>query len=111
MIVSTRLFPTALDAVRAIQITSQLPVSHGYPLDIGDGSKIGIDLRKPMWNPSFPDDPPVPRQGEVCMSWACAVTPEIAIKAAKPPLAIVHYPGMVFISDLRTEEFHSSFKS
>lgn len=45
------------------------------------------------------------------MSWGCGVTPEIAIKAAKPPLAIVHYPGMEFIGDRRTEEFHSSFKS
>ena len=108
-IVSTRIFPTSLDAVRAVQITSQLPVSHGYPLDIGDGTKIGIDLRKPLAHMSFPNDPPLPKAGEVCMSWACAVTPEKAIEAAKPPLAITHYPGMVFISDRRTEEFHSSF--
>jgi uncharacterized protein YcsI (UPF0317 family) len=44
MIVSTRLFPTSLDAVRAIQITSQLSVSHGYPIHIGDPTDIGIDI-------------------------------------------------------------------
>jgi uncharacterized protein YcsI (UPF0317 family) len=33
------------------------------------------------------------------------MTPEYAIKAAKPPLAIMHYPAMVFISDHLTEEF------
>ena len=111
MVVSTRLFATSLDAVRAIQITSQLPVSQGYPIHIGDPVEIGIDLMHPdIWNPSSPDSPILPPQkGEVCMSWAGALTPEIAIKAAKPPLAIIHYPAMVFVSDRRTEEFHSSF--
>lgn len=109
MIVSTRIFPTSLDAVRAIQITSQLPVSHGYPIHIGDQTEIGIDLMHPMWNPFSPDNPPLPGPGEVCVTWACAVTPEKAIEAAKPPLAITHYPGMVFISNRRAEEFHSSF--
>jgi uncharacterized protein YcsI (UPF0317 family) len=111
MIVSTRIFPTSNDAVRAIQITSALPISHGYPLDIGDGANIGINLAHPMWNPSYPEPPVLPKEGSVCMSWGCAVTPEIAIQAAKPPIAIVHYPGMVFIGDARTEEYHSSFLS
>jgi uncharacterized protein YcsI (UPF0317 family) len=111
MIVSTRVFATSNDAVRAVQITSELPVSHGYPLDIGDGTKIGIDITNPMWNPSHPAPAVVPKAGEVCMSWGCAVTPEIAIKAAKPPIAIVHYPGMVFVGNARTEEFNSSFLS
>ena len=111
MIVSSRLFRSSLDAIRAIQITSQLPVSHGYPIFIGNPAEIGIDLMHPnIWNPYPPDAPPLPQQpGEICMTWACAVTPEIAIQAAKPPLAITHYPGPVFISDRRIEEFHSSF--
>jgi len=108
MVVSTRIFPTSLDATRAIQITSQLPVSHGYPIHIGDPAEIGIDLRHPLWTP-YPDDPPLPEPGEIVMTWACANTPAVAIEAAKPPLSIMHYPGMVFISDRRTEEFHSSF--
>ena len=110
-VVSCRLFQTSLDAVRAIQITSQLSVSHGYPIHIGDPAEIGIDLMKPdLWNP-YPDDdpPPPPQPGEICMSWGCGITPQKAIKAAKPPLAITHYAGRMFIGDRRTEEFHSSF--
>lgn len=111
LIVTARLFPTSLDAVRAIQITSQLPVSHGYPIHIGDPAEIGIDLLHPdRWNPYPPDAPPLPQQpNEICMFWACAMTPENAIKAAKPPLAITNYPIRMFVSDRRTEEFHSSF--
>jgi uncharacterized protein YcsI (UPF0317 family) len=111
LVVSTRLFPSSLDAVRAIQITSQLSISHGYPIHIGDPSEIGIDLMHPdIWNPYPPDAPTPPQQtSEICMSWACGVTPEYAIRVAKPPLAITHRPGSMFISDRRTEEFHSSF--
>ena len=111
MIVSTRLFASSLDAVRAIQITSQLSISHGYPIHIGDPAEIGIDIMKPdQWNPYPADAPPLPPQpNEICMTWACAVTPENAIKAAKPPLAMTHYPAMVFVGDQRVEEFHSSF--
>ena len=111
IIVSTRIFPTSLDAVRAIQITSQLSVSHGYPIHIGDPEAIGIDLKNPKWNPSYPDTPELPGPGEIVMSWGCAVTPEVAIENAKPPIAITHYPGMVFISNRRTEEYHTSFTS
>jgi uncharacterized protein YcsI (UPF0317 family) len=111
MIVSTRIFPTNLDAIRAIQLTSQFPVSHGYPIHVGNPAEIGIDLRNPLWNPHYPDDPPLPGLGEIVMTWACANTPAVAIEEAKPPLSIMHYPGMVFISDRRTEEFHSSFTS
>jgi len=113
MIVSCRLFPTSLDAVRAIQITSQLSISHGYPIHIGDPAEIGVDLMNPdMWNP-YPSDnlPPPPQRNEICMSWACSITPVNAIKAAKPPLAITNQPGMMFVGDQRTEEFHSSFRT
>ena len=34
-----------------------------------------------------------------------ALTPENAIKVAKPPLAIMQYPSMLFVSDHLTEEF------
>ena len=116
LVVSTRSFPTSLDAVRAIQITSQLPVSHGYPIHIGDPIEIGYDLRRPhspkpgeiYYNPFHPDPPPL-HPGEIYMSWACGDTTENAIKAAKVPLAITHHPAHVFVGDRRTEEFHSSF--
>lgn len=111
LIVSTRIFPTSRDATRAVQITSQLSVSHGYPIHIGDPMDIGIDLKNPLWNPSYPAPPELPSQGDIVMSWGCAVTPEVAIENAKIPIAITHCPGMVFISNKRTEEFHTSFTS
>jgi uncharacterized protein YcsI (UPF0317 family) len=76
---------------------------------MGDPKSIGIDLKNPKWDPSYPEPPPLPKEGEICLSWACAVTPEAVMETAKLPLAITHYPGMVFISDRKMEEFHSSF--
>lgn len=116
LVVSTRSFPSSLDSVRAIQITSQFPVSHGYPIHIGDPIEIGYDLRHPhrpkpdeiYYNPFDPDPPPL-HPGEIYMSWACGCTTENAMKKAKIPLAIAHYPAHVFVGDRRTEEFHSSF--
>ena len=115
MVVSCRLFPTSHDAVRAIQITSQLPVSHGYPIHIGDPAEIGIDIMNPYIDDAYggvytSDAPPQPPQkGEICLTWAGGVTPEMAIKVAKPPLAIVHHVGRMFMTDVRTEEFHACF--
>ena len=104
MVVSIRLFKTNRDAVRAVQITSRLPVSHGSPVCIGDPASIGVKdiFNADWWNP-HPTPPKEPN--EVCLSWVCACTPEKAIMEAKPPLAITHYPSFVFVSDHLTEEF------
>ena len=106
MIATVRLFKTSRDAIRAIQITSRLPVSHGSPICIGDPARIGIKdiYHGDIWNFLPPDAPPQ-EPNEVCLSWICACTPENAIKIAKPPLAIVHCPPFVFVSDHLTEEF------
>jgi len=107
ILVSLRLFKTNRDAVRAIQITSRLPVSHGSPICIGNPARIGIeDVCHPDIDslpPGFKHAPQEPN--EVAMCWVCACTPENAIKVAKPPLAMVHYPGRHFVSDHLTEEF------
>jgi len=108
MIVTCRLFKTNRDAVRAIQITSRLPVSHGSPVCIGDPARIGIkDIYHPdVWSPLPRGVEHAPQEpNEVALSWICALTPENAIKAAKPPLAIMQYPAMLFVSDHLTEEF------
>ena len=111
-VVSCRMFPTSLDAVRAVQITSELPVAHGYPIHVGDPAEIGIDLLHPdIHNPYAPGNPTPPEPGEICLTWGCGVTPQNAIRAAKPSLAMTHYAGMMFVSDLRTEEFNSSFRT
>ena len=106
MIATVRLFKTNRDAIRAIEITSRLPVAHGSPICIGDPARIGIKdiYHADVWNP-LPADVPPKEPNEIALSWVCACTPENAIKAAKPPLAITHYPGFVFISDHLTEEF------
>ena len=103
MIVSSSVFKTSYDAVRAIQICSRLPCGHGAPIHIGDPSAIGIkNIYEPDVYHPYPISPLEPN--EVILTWGCAVTPVNAIKEAKPPLAIHSYPGQVFVSDRLTEE-------
>ena len=105
MIVSLRLFATKHDAIRAVQVTSRLPFAHGSPIHIGDPAEIGIkDVFEPDNAPPYPPPSRPQQPNEICMAWACANTPARAIEAAKPPLAIMHYPSMVFLSDHHTEE-------
>lgn len=113
MWVTCRAFPTTHDAVRAIEITSRLSISHGTPIHIGDPARIGIkDITKPDVceavmtgdNVSW-DNPKPPQPNELLMCWHCGLTAEMAIKNAKLPFAIGLYPNMTFISDHLTEEF------
>ena len=91
---------TPSNAVRAVQITSRYPAVHGAPVHIGDPSAIGItDISKP----DFGDAVEV-HEDEVPVFWACGVTPQAAIMAAKPPLVITHSPGCMFVTDVRDEE-------
>ena len=91
---------TPSDAVRAVQITSRYPSVHGAPIHIGNPAAIGIsDISRP----DFGDSVPI-HAGEVPVFWACGVTPQAAIMAAKPPLVITHSPGCMFVTDVRDEE-------
>lgn len=93
---------TRRDAVRAIEVTSRLPAAHGSPIHIGDPAYIGIkDILKP--NLGEPSTTPL-EPGEVLLYWLGGMTAESAVKAAKSPLAIMHCPPWVFMSDRRTEE-------
>lgn len=84
-------------AVRATQICSRFPRAHGAPVHIGDPSAIGIrDLKKP----DFGDAVEI-RAGEVPVFWACGVTPQAALTRARPPFAITHKPGHMFLTDLK----------
>jgi len=108
MCVTCRLFKTSHDAVRAIQITSRFPFAHAAPIHIGGPEAIGIkDVYHPepgRYNP-HPTKPPPPQEpNEVMMFWACAETPTHLITTAKPPFAITHCRGMLFISDWLSEE-------
>ena len=94
-VVSMRPFK-ALDAIRAIQITSRFPNVHGAPVHMGNPALIGIaDLAKPDYGDAvdvLPDEIPV--------FWACGVTPQAAITQARPEFCITHAPGAMLITDL-----------
>jgi uncharacterized protein YcsI (UPF0317 family) len=94
MVVSMRPFKPA-DAIRAIQITSRFPAVHGAPVHIGLPEAIGVaDLERPDYG-----DPPQMQAGELPLFWACGVTPQVAIEAARPSLCITHKPGAMLITD------------
>jgi len=88
------------DAIRAIQITTRLPAVHGAPVHLGFPDKIGI---KDITKPDYGDPVPV-EAGELPVFWACGVTPQAAIAAARPPFAITHSPGKMLVTDLKNTE-------
>jgi uncharacterized protein YcsI (UPF0317 family) len=96
MVVSMRPLPPA-DAIRAIQITTRFPGVHGAPVHIGHPHLIGIeDLSRPDYG-----DAVEVGADELPVFWACGVTPQAVIAAAKPDFAITHAPGAMLVTDLR----------
>ena len=96
MVVSMRSF-RPLDAIRAVILSARLPEAHGAPVHLGDPAAIGIaDIGKPDFG-----DPADIRVGDVPVFWACGVTPQSAIRRAKPDIAIMHEPGHMLVTDLR----------
>jgi uncharacterized protein YcsI (UPF0317 family) len=94
MVVSMRPLSPA-DAIRAVQITSRFPAVHGAPVHLGMPEAIGIrDLAQPDFG-----DPAEMRPGELPVFWACGVTPQVAVEAARPSLCITHKPGALLITD------------
>jgi len=88
-------------AIQAVQITSRLPVAHGAPVHIGFPEAIGIlDIARPDFGDAVPLEP-----GELPVFWACGVTPQAAIAAARPPFAITHAPGCMLVTDLKNVQF------
>ena len=99
LVVSMRPMKPA-DAIRAVQITARLPAVHGAPVHLGYPEAIGIaDVAKP----DYGDVVPVER-GELPVFWACGVTPQAAIVAAKVPFAITHAPGFMLVTDLKNAQ-------
>ncbi|MBF6329681.1 putative hydro-lyase [Nocardia transvalensis] len=98
LVVSMR--PIASDSVEtARRVTAALPRAHGAPVHVGDPSILGID---DLARPDF-GDPIEPEPGETPMFWACGVTPQAVIRTTRPPLAITHAPGHMFVTDLRDD--------
>lgn len=99
MVVSMRPIQ-ASEVERAIEITGHFPNVHGAPVHVGDPFRIGIaDITKP----DFGDATEI-KAGEVPVFWACGVTPQSAIRAAKPPISITHKPGCMLVTDIRNAE-------
>jgi uncharacterized protein YcsI (UPF0317 family) len=96
MVVSMRPFGPA-DAIRAIQITTRFPAVHGAPVHIGLPELIGV---RDVGHPDFGESVPVERD-ELPVFWACGVTPQAVIAAAKPSFAITHAPGRMIVTDIR----------
>ncbi|MGL5363620.1 MAG: putative hydro-lyase [Bosea sp. (in: a-proteobacteria)] len=95
MVVSMRPFRPA-EAIRAIQITTRFPAVHGAPVHIGRPDLIGIaDIRRPDWG-----DPVAVHDDEMPVFWACGVTPQAVIQAAKLPFAITHKPGNMLVTNI-----------
>lgn len=98
LMVTMRSF-TPADAIRAIQITSRFPSVHGAPIHIGFPEQIGVDLSRRYQDVG---DGEV-RPGELPVFWACGLTPQLAVKNARPSLCITHAPSSMLITDLRNE--------
>ena len=100
MVVSMR--PIKRDQiVRAVQVTSRFPATHGAPVHIGDPSAIGIH---DIYQPDFGDSVEI-HPGEEPVFWACGVTPQAVALNCKPPLMITHAPGQMFITDQRDSDY------
>ena len=99
MVVSMRPF-AARDAIRAVQICTRFPAVHGAPIHLGDPALIGIaDIRQPDYG-----DAVSIHEDELPVFWACGVTPQVALEAAKLPFAITHSPGCMLVTDLRNSQ-------
>ncbi|WP_036184670.1 putative hydro-lyase [Marinobacter sp. ELB17] len=95
MVVSMRPFKAA-EAIRAIQITTRFPQTHGAPVHLGDPSLIGIaNLGSPEYGDavSVADD-------EIPVFWACGVTPQQILMDSGIEFAITHTPGHMLVTDI-----------
>jgi uncharacterized protein YcsI (UPF0317 family) len=99
LVVSMRPMKPA-DAIRAVQVTSRLPAVHGAPVHLGFPQAIGIaDIARPDYGDAVPVEP-----DELPVFWACGVTPQAAIAAARVPFAITHAPGYMLVTDLKNAQ-------
>ena len=104
MVVSMRPM-TPAHAIRAVEITSRQPAAHGAPVHLGEPAQIGIaDIARPDWG-----DAQEIRGDEIPVFWACGVTPQNAVREARPPLCITHTPGSMLITDHQSRNFRASW--
>jgi uncharacterized protein YcsI (UPF0317 family) len=99
MVVSMRPL-TSQQAISATRVCARFPRAHGVPVHFGNPDVIGI---RDIHRPDFGDAVEI-REGEMPVFWACGVTPQAALMAAKLPFAITHKPGHMFLTDLRDSQ-------
>jgi uncharacterized protein YcsI (UPF0317 family) len=92
------------DVPRAVACTARFPSVHGSPLHIGEPAAIGI---KDISRPDFGDAVTI-KPGETTVFWACGVTPQAAVMKSRPPFAITHAPGHMFVAD-RRDSYYAVF--
>jgi uncharacterized protein YcsI (UPF0317 family) len=101
LVVSMRPIPAARVADAAM-ISGRFPAVHGSPVHVGDPAQLGIrDLAAPDFGDAVRIEP-----GEIPVFWACGVTPQAAVMASRPPFAITHSPGYMFITDVPDSAYH-----
>ncbi|TWD79950.1 uncharacterized protein YcsI (UPF0317 family) [Kribbella amoyensis] len=100
LVVSMRPIPAAL-VPAAVQVTGRMPQVHGAPVHVGDPASLGIDA---LDRPDF-GDPVEFAPGDVPVFWACGVTPQAALMGSRPPFAITHAPGHMFVTDVPDQEY------
>lgn len=95
LVVSMRPIPGALVAT-AVQVTGRMPQVHGAPVHVGSPDSLGVkDLGRPDFGEPVDFEP-----GDVPVYWACGVTPQAALMDSRPPFAITHAPGHMFVTDV-----------
>jgi uncharacterized protein YcsI (UPF0317 family) len=103
MVVSMRPLKPA-QAIEAIRICGKYPLAHGAPVHFGDPAAIGV---RDFGRPDFGDAVEI-RPGEVPVFWACGVTPQAVLMQARPPFAITHKPGHMFLTDRRDRDLEAA---
>jgi uncharacterized protein YcsI (UPF0317 family) len=99
MVVSMR--PVRHDQlVRAIQVTSRFPATHGAPVHVGDPGRIGIDLD----DVAFGSNRIEVKDDEVPVFWGCGGTPQAVALNSKIDFMITHKIGHLFITDVLSEQ-------
>ena len=79
---------------------TRFPSVHGAPVHLGHPRSIGIaDINKPDDGDAVPV-----AADEIPVFWACGVTPQSVISAAKLPFAITHSPGLMLVTDLMNKQ-------
>lgn len=98
MVVSMR--PVKRDQlVRAIQVTSRFPATHGAPVHVGDPSLIGVDLDKTDFETGVFDL----AEDDVPVFWGCGGTPQAVALESKIDFMITHKIGHLFVTDKLSE--------